>query len=254
MAETLTVDTSPQTESAPDSLTPDEQDSLAVGEKIMAEQEQLLAGKYKNAEELEKAYVELQSKLGSQDTEETEEAPSDVESSPVVGLINDASSEYAENGQLTPETLAKFSDMNSTDLVNAYMEIQSQQEAPEAVDLSESDVNTVMNFVGGEESYKQLTDWASNNLDEISVAAFDAIINTGSVESIKLVVSGLKSQYENSNGYEGRMLSGKPPTTSGDIFRSQAEVVEAMSNPKYEKDPAYRQDILEKLDRSNLEF
>ena len=57
MAETLTVDTSPQTESAPDNLTPDEQDSLAVGEKIMAEQEQLLAGKYKNAEELEKAYV-----------------------------------------------------------------------------------------------------------------------------------------------------------------------------------------------------
>ena len=50
------------------------------------------------------------------------------------------------------------------------------------------------------------------------------------------------------------MLSGKPPTTSGDIFRSQAEVVEAMSNPKYEKDPAYRQDILEKLDRSNLDF
>ena len=254
MAETLTVDTSPQTESAPDNLTPDEQDSLEVGEKIMAEQEQLLAGKYKNAEELEKAYVELQSKLGSQDTEETEEASSDVESSPVVGLINDASSEYAENGQLTPETLAKFSDMNSTDLVNAYMEIQSQQEAPEAVDLSESDVNTVMNFAGGEESYKQLTDWASNNLDENSVAAFDAIINTGSVEAIKLVVSGLKSQYENSNGYEGRMLSGKPPTTSGDIFRSQAEVVEAMSNPKYEKDPAYRQDILEKLDRSNLDF
>ena len=144
--------------------------------------------------------------------------------------------------------------MNSTDLVNAYMEIQSQQEAPEAVDLSESDVNTVMNFAGGEESYKQLTDWASNNLDENSVAAFDAIINTGSVEAIKLVVSGLKSQYENSNGYEGRMLSGKPPTTSGDIFRSQAEVVEAMSNPKYEKDPAYRQDILEKLDRSNIDF
>ena len=69
MAETLTVDTTPQTETLPDNLTPDEQDSLAVGEQIAQDQEQLLAGKYKNAEELEKAYMELQSKLGSQDKE-----------------------------------------------------------------------------------------------------------------------------------------------------------------------------------------
>ena len=67
MAETLTVDTTPQTETLPDNLTPDEQDSLAVGEKMVAEQEQLLAGKYKDAQELEKAYMELQSKLGNQD-------------------------------------------------------------------------------------------------------------------------------------------------------------------------------------------
>ena len=57
MAETLTVDTTPQTETLTDNLTPDEQDSLAVGEKIVEDQEQLLAGKYKDAAELEKAYV-----------------------------------------------------------------------------------------------------------------------------------------------------------------------------------------------------
>ena len=50
---TFTVDTSPQTETMGDNLTPDEQDSLAVGEKLAAEQDTLLAGKYKSAEELE---------------------------------------------------------------------------------------------------------------------------------------------------------------------------------------------------------
>ena len=50
------------------------------------------------------------------------------------------------------------------------------------------------------------------------------------------------------------MLSGKAPKTSGDVFRSQAEVVKAMSDPQYDMDPAYRQDILEKLDRSNIDF
>ena len=50
------------------------------------------------------------------------------------------------------------------------------------------------------------------------------------------------------------MLSGKPAKTSGDSFRSQAEVVQAMSDPRYDKDPAYRQDILEKLERSDVQF
>ena len=61
---TFTVDTTVPTETLTDNLTPEEQDSLAVGEKIVEDQEQLLAGKYKSAEELEKAYKELEAKLG----------------------------------------------------------------------------------------------------------------------------------------------------------------------------------------------
>ena len=67
-------------------------------------------------------------------------------------------------------------------------------------------------------------------------------------------MSGLKAQFENANGYEGRMLSGKAPNNSGDVFRSQAEVVRAMSDPRYDDDPAYRQDLIAKLDRSDVQF
>jgi hypothetical protein len=63
MAETLTLNTDPDSATDTENLTPDEQESLEIGEKMVAEQEQLLAGKYKNAEELEKAYVELQKNL-----------------------------------------------------------------------------------------------------------------------------------------------------------------------------------------------
>ena len=80
MAETFTVDTTHQTETVPDSLTTEEQDSLAVGEQMAQDQETLLAGKYKNAEELEKAYKELEQKLGSQDEPEAEpEAETEAE-------------------------------------------------------------------------------------------------------------------------------------------------------------------------------
>ena len=88
MAETntFTVDTSPQTETLSDNLTTDEQDSLAVGEKMVAEQEQLLAGKYKDAQELEKAYMELQSKLGNKE-EETEASPEKAEKAEVSEFV-----------------------------------------------------------------------------------------------------------------------------------------------------------------------
>ena len=60
MAETLSYENAPETEV----LSPEEQDSLEVGEKLIAEQEGLLAGKYNSPKELEKAYLELQSKFG----------------------------------------------------------------------------------------------------------------------------------------------------------------------------------------------
>ena len=75
MAETLTYDPGTDTVTVGDNLTPDEQDSLQVGEELESQQEQLLAGKYENAQELERAYIELQKKLGEEpdDTASTEE-------------------------------------------------------------------------------------------------------------------------------------------------------------------------------------
>ena len=265
MAETLTYDPGTDTVTTEENLSTEEKDSLEVGEKLVAEQESLLAGKYKNAEELEKAYIELQQKLGSDDkgesepeqTEETEELP---EISPQVQLITDASLEFNEKGELGAETLEKFQQMSSKDLVSAYMEMQSlAANAPEATtqespDLTDAEVNSIKNSAGGEQEYSNLLNWASQNLPKSTVDAFDTLCDSGDVNSIQLAVSGIKAQYENANGYEGRMLSGKPPRSSGDVFNSQAQVVEAMSDPRYDKDPAYRQDIMNKLERSNINF
>jgi hypothetical protein len=272
MAETMTYDAGTDTVTTSDNLNADEQDSLQVGEQMQAEQEQLLAGKYKNAEDLEKAYVELQKKLGETgdetsettgdtdavDTEETsEETKEATEDSPAVALINEASAEYyANDNTLSPETIEKFQSMSSQDLVNAYLQLQQGQPAQQqtSVDMTDADVNSIKNSVGGEGEYGKLVGWAGENLDKGSIDAFDSIVETGNTQAIKLALSGLKSQYDSANGYEGRMLSGKAPKTSGDVFRSQAEVVAAMSDARYDNDPAYRQDLIAKLDRSDLQF
>ena len=263
---TFTVDTTPQTETMGDSLTPEEQDSLAVGEKLAAEQDTLLAGKYKTAEDLEKAYKELESKLGQQeDTEQAEpEAEPETETASLsdnASLITKASEEYYSNGnKLSPETVEKFKGMSSEDLVNAYLEVTNSGEwqvsDPSAVasDVTEQQINEVKNSAGGEQQYTDMVQWASKNLDEKSITAFDHIINTGSIDAIKFAVSGLRSQYLNSVGFDGQMIQGKAPQTTKDVFRSQAELVAAMSDKRYDNDPAYRQDVIEKLERSDLNF
>ena len=278
MAETLTVDPTPQAEVAGEvegvQLTAEEQDSLAVGEQIVDAQDNLLAGKYENAQELEKAYIELQKKLGEDGKEEVPEAEDQSESeevlqeepeesskelSPAAQLITSASDEYYSNeGKLTPETLDKFSSMSSKELVEAYMQVQSnlpQQSTQDSADISDAVVNEVKNYVGGDEAYTTMIKWAGENLDQNTINAFDSIVNTGSVDAIKIAVTGLQSQYRNAVGYEGEMLTGKAPQNTKDVYRSQAELVEAMSDRRYENDPAYRQDVIAKLERSdNLQF
>ena len=262
MAETLSYQ-EPQNVTSVDNLTPEEQDSLEVGEKLTEQQDQLLAGKYKDAQELEKAYMELQTKLGEQEKGETEVAKKEPEDKPTLSegatLITSATDEYYANGnKLTPETIQKFSSMSSQDLINAYMEVQQlpeyqqQQQAP--VEITDSQVNQIKNAAGGEAAYSNIINWAKSNLEAEQISAFDDVVNTGSVQAINLAVAGLKAQYDNANGVEGRMVTGKAPTNSGDVFRSQAELVSAMNDPRYDRDPAYRQDVIEKLDRSNLEF
>jgi len=259
MAETFTNDNSPDTEV----LTEEEQNSLEVGEKLVAEQEGLLAGKYKSAEDLEQAYLSLQQKLGQEETGDEGEGEEEgvdeeiSEDAPAVSLINEASEEYyANDGTLSEETIQKFSGMSSQDLVNAYLEIQANNpQAPQqSVEMTEAQVNQVQNAAGGEANWNQVTAWAQQNLPENQINAFDSVVDAGNAAAIGIAFRGIQSQYNDANGYEGRMLQGKPANSAGQVFRSQAELVSAMSDPRYDNDPAYRADVIQKLDQSDLNF
>ena len=264
MAETNTYtinDTTP-TETVSDNLTADEQDSLAVGEKMVEQQEQLLAGKYKDAQELEKAYVELQKKLGDNKEEDAETASVEEDQSDEpklsegASLITDAQQEYYDNGnKLSDETLAKFSEMSSADLLQSYIELNSNNPAQaEPADISDSEIADIKQSVGGDQVYSNVVNWAKTNLDQSQTDAFDEVVNSGSIQAIKLAAAGLKAQYDQANGVEGRMVTGKSAPQTKDVFRSQAELVAAMNDRRYDRDPAYRQDVIAKLERSDVDF
>ena len=262
MTEQLTYDPTPA--DAPE-FSPEEQDALQVAEKLGQQESELYAGKYESAEELENAYIELQKKLGSNaDDEDTEvdtldSKEDDSDWSAGAQVIADASEEYyANDGQLSAETMQQFAQMSSQELVDAYIEIQ--QNAPgtaqaqgQAPDLTDAEMNTIYNSAGGEAEYNRLTAWAAENIPEDKLDAFNGIIDNGQPLAIQMAVQALRSEYENQEGYEGRMLQGKAARAT-DAFRSQAEVVAAMSDPRYDRDEAYRQDVYDKLERSNVAF
>jgi hypothetical protein len=262
MSETFSYDPTPTAE-VMSSIESDEAESLAIGEELMAQHEGMLAGKYKNAQDLEKAYMELEKKLGSNSRDEpSEEEGSDAEEpveedsreySELSDLFAAAGDEYAENGQLSKETLDAFSQMSSQELVQAYFEMQQNNPSQSGRELSNQEVNQLQNSVGGQAAYNQLTSWAAENFSEGEIEAFDSLIESGNTNAIQLALQALYYRYTDAMGVEGNMLTGKP-ARSQDVFRSQAELVRAMSDPRYDSDPAYRQDVIDKLAQSDLEF
>ena len=267
MAETLTFENNVETTTV-ENLNADEQDSLQVGEELQAQQDQLLAGKYKDAQELEKAYVELSKKLGEDkgeaSTEDQPEAEADTEAKdekkedePAESNILDKLWDEATSGEkYSKETLDQLKGMDPGDLATMHLQYRQNAEKnrPQQQEMSQEDVTQIKAIAGGDKEYSNMLQWAQQNLNEQEVNMFDAVMERGDPLAAFFAVRSLAYRYEDARGVEGKMVTGKPPTSSGDVFRSQAEVVKAMSDPRYDKDHAYRLDIQEKLERSDINF
>ena len=224
-----------------------------------AEAELRYAGKFKSAEDLEKAYKELEKKLGQK--EETSSEDNDQESiedvpveepeeavSETAKFIQEASEEYFSNSnQLTPETVQKLKELPSEQLIDAYLELQKNATV-QPQQLSDADANAILNSVGGESAYNETLAWAADNLKPEEVAAFDNVVNSGNKDAIFFAVQALNQRYKDTVGFEGKRVSGKSvKNTSVKGFRSQAELARAISDARYRDDPGYRLEVEQRL-------
>ena len=254
MAETLTMESNVETTSV-DNLSEEEKDSLQVGEKMEQAQEQLLAGKYKNAEELEKGYLELQQKLSSNQPAEKAE-PEQTEESAEPSILDRIWEESTSQAEFSPELTEEISKMSSTELANMYLDYRQANEGAEpARDFSQEEIQQLQGVVGGEKNYTNMIDWAQKTLNETEVNMFDAVMAKGDPLAAFFAVRSLAYAYNDAVGYDGNVVQGKAPKQNTDQFRSQQELIQAMSDSRYENDPAYRQDVMDKLTRSpNVNF
>ena len=253
---TLTYD---PTEAQDGEFSAEELDSLQVGEALEQQQQQLLAGKFKDAEDLEQAYIELQKKLGDpsqRNTEQVEEAPQEEEQPDeeistdfLERLWQESMDEYSE------ETLQALENMDPADLAQMYLEFRAQVEEGGAQGevITADDVETLQGIVGGEQQYAQMMGWAQESLSEQEISMYDAVMEKGDPLACYFAVNALAFRFQEAQGYDGQMITGKAPSNQQG-FRSQAELVRAMSDPRYDNDPAYRADVAAKLEMSDLNF
>ena len=251
MAETFTMNETPAN---PEILNSDEQDSLAVAESLEQqgqEEQQLLAGKFKDTQALEQAYVELQKKLGNQSSEETGETSSQEGSS--TSLLDDLW-EQAKADDYNEDTLSQLAKADPNDIAKMYLDYRSKAEADKPqVGMTAEYADSLKSSVGGEQQYNEMLGWAGQNLTDKEIEAYDSVMENGDPSAAYWAVQALSLRYKDANGVEGNLVQGKPPG-QGDIFRSQAEVVQAMSDPRYDKDPAYRRDLMRRLENSDVSF
>ena len=255
MAETLTYDNTPEAEV----LTAEEQDSLKVGEEMQQAQDDLLAGKYKNAQELEKGYLELQEKLGSQESEVEELDDEEGEEGEYedLGILDELWEYETNNEEIHEEALAELQKMDPVDIAEMHLAYRKQVEengGTQGQDFSAEQVTQLQGVVGGKENYTRLVDWGQQAMSEQEINMFDAVMQKGDPISAFFAVKALAYAYQDAVGYEGKTIQGKAPSQSGNQFRSQAELVEAMGDPRYDKDPAYRRDVQQKLENSDISF
>ena len=279
MAETIRYDTSDDPVVS-QSIAEKEAESLKIGEELMAKQEKMLAGKYKSPEDLAAAYLELQKKLG--DAPATEEAEPETEYqfyNDDGGVNYDTANEvYGEqlgnlfkSNEIDPFEMAKhFEENNGTLTDDMYSKLESTGLSKEIIDnylegvkgnlgmsqenaspvLSESEIKDLKNIAGGERGYEQLMNWAGNNLTAQDAKNYDDVLATGNKAAISFAVKALMGQYEDANGRDSNIVTGKQSSTEN--YRSMAEVVRDMNKPEYQTDEAFRDDVLRKLSASNL--
>ena len=280
MAETIRYDTSDDPVVA-NEIAAKEAESLKIGEELMAKQENMLAGKYKSAEELETAYLELQKKLGespASTAEDTAEPAQEFEFYGEDGSVNyeTANEVYGEqlgnvfkdneidpfemnkhfvenNGTLSDEMYDKLGQAGlSKSLVDSYLKGVREEvgfDAPAAT-LSDAEIAEVKGIANGEDGYQSLMDWAGKNLSKEDQDNYDQVLTTGNKTAIKFAVKALMGQYEDANGRDSKIVTGKE--SPQESYRSMAEVVRDMNKPEYTQDQAFRDDVLRKLSASNL--
>ena len=221
-----------------------------------------LPEKFNSVDELVKSYSELEKKLGEQ-SQPTEKSVDPVSKAELKGQPKsdlDIATKAVDSAGLNMETLSEEFAKDGKLADGSYKSLEKAGIPKEYVDrfiagqqaIADQQSATVKNLVGGTEAYDSMSEWAGQNLTETEKQAYNTAVNSKDLEAVKLAVVGLKARYAQSTGSEPQLVEGKASPSGEQGFASWAQVTQAMSDPRYAKDPAYQAEVKNKLANSKI--
>ena len=216
-----------------------------------------LPEKFQSPEAMAEAYQQLERRLSQ--GEQPEPIPNDASledlqastQSVTSEALSQYTQEFVENGSLSE---ASYEDLASKGIdktaVDSYI---SGQRA-----LVEQNLQQVYNEVGGQTEYANLMTLATRNLQQADVDSFNESVQstrpdgTLDMQRAMFAIRGLKAQHDAAEGRQPKLLQGSTGPATGNVFRSSAQVIAAMQDPRYETDPAFRQDVQDRLAVSDV--
>ena len=210
-----------------------------------SERPEWLPEKFNSAEDMAKAYAELENKQSSGSEEEAETSESVEETSTdTPNIVSIANDEYMESGQLSQDTYNQLGEMGiSKEMVDSYI---AGQEA-----IMDKQSNDIFNTIGGKSEYEAMSEWAGQNLDDADLEAYNQTVESGTIDQAKFAVRALYQQYKGGNPVTP--MQGSTNGSAVAPFTSRAQVTQAMRSKQYQTDAGYRQEVQQRLAVSNLD-
>ena len=218
-----------------------------IQEEASEERPEWLDEKFESPEDLAKAYNELQKKQSSKESKsKKDDTPAEEELGGSLNTyVQKATEEFAESGALTDKTFVELEKAGlPRSFVEAYIAGQESMSTSQALDIQ--------NEVGGNANYNAMGEWAADNLSDSDLDGFNSIVETGSIEQAKMAVKGLYAQFISAGGNPPELSQGGTSGSSVKPFGSAAQVTEAMRDPRYSSDPAFRDNVEKRLAVSNV--
>lgn len=171
---------------------------------------------------LEKPKVEETPKLSSEDL--------------LYSIVSDVVG--SESGEITEEHLkalegSGFTEKTLSSLVNATKQERKANDA------------AVFELVGGKDVYIAMADYAVKEYSDEELAAYNKALKSGDKQLARLAILGLKSDYEQKGKPKepsGR-IQGSTGAITKDKFADRQELISAMRNRKYGRDPIYTKEV-----------
>lgn len=240
---------------------------LEPKQEEQAQEPELILGKFKSNDDLEKAYKELEKKFheksnvkgrdegaseeeekpAEENPEQASEASTESVEAPE-GAVNEAFKSLEDAGELTEDVIEAFNKAGiSKELIEHYQELAQFKQ--------EHELKSIMSEVGSEEDYNSLMTWAANNLEQKEIDMFNSIVDKGSPDDIRLAVKNLQAKQ----GGNTPAQETQPELVKADAiasieagYSSQSEMLNDMADERYATDEKFREAVMRKVSKSNF--